>query len=150
MNNVEIGVQNISEPAWLADLESFIKKVLEYQQIEGWEVSFLLCDDDFIQGLNKKYRGRDEATDVLSFEQGQEDFLDENLQQHAGDIVISLDSLNTNAIDFDVPVEEELKRLCVHGILHLMGMDHKTNDPEEPMIHLQEKILAELEGEKIS
>jgi rRNA maturation RNase YbeY len=64
-----------------------------------------------------------------------------------GDIVISLETLKTNAAYFHVDEDEELRRLIIHGILHLAGFDHPTNNPEEPMLVLQEKILSN--GEKI-
>jgi probable rRNA maturation factor len=59
----------------------------------------------------------------------------------AGDIVISLDMLTQNARYFSVSENDELKRLLVHGILHLEGMDHEDNDPARPMLVLQEQIL---------
>jgi len=68
---------------------------------------------------------------------------DGNLRFNAGDIVISLDSLRSNAETFNVTMNEELKRLLIHGILHLSGMDHSDNDPQQEMLQLQEKILKE-------
>jgi probable rRNA maturation factor len=66
-----------------------------------------------------------------------------------GDIVISLETLEENAAYFKVEPDEELRRLLVHGILHLDGMDHETNEKGESMLQLQEKVLAELAGERI-
>jgi len=62
----------------------------------------------------------------------------------AGDIVISIDTLFRNADEFNVAVDEELKRLLIHGILHLSGMDHSDNSPEQEMLKLQESILTDL------
>jgi probable rRNA maturation factor len=67
----------------------------------------------------------------------------------AGDLVISIDSLADNAKQFSVSENEELKRLLIHGILHLNGMDHTTNDTDEEMLQVQEKILAGFSGEVI-
>ena len=104
----------------------------------------MFCRDAFIHELNKTYRHIDSPTDVLSFEQGDEyDDEDGNLRFNAGDIVISLDSLRSNAETFNVTMNEELKRLLIHGILHLSGMDHSDNDPQQEMLQLQEKILKE-------
>ena len=61
----------------------------------------------------------------------------------AGDIVISIDTLQRNSETFEVPVDEELKRLLIHGILHLDGYDHADNSPEQEMLQFQEKILAQ-------
>jgi probable rRNA maturation factor len=110
----------------------------------------VLCDDQTIKALNARYRGRDEATDVLSFELGAEETGDDGSARWLpGDIVISLDGLEENARYFKVSEDEELRRLLIHGILHLDGMDHQTNDEAEPMIVLQERILTRLGEERI-
>ncbi|ULQ61230.1 rRNA maturation RNase YbeY [Brucepastera parasyntrophica] len=128
---------------WFADAELFISKILDYLDIDNWEISILFCDDAFISSLNAKYRGIDSPTDVLSFEQGDE-YIDDNdiTWFNAGDIAISLDTLRANSEHFSVDINEELKRLLVHGILHLDGMDHDDNSPEQDMLQFQEHILA--------
>jgi rRNA maturation RNase YbeY len=68
---------------------------------------------------------------------------------NGGDIIISLHTLGENAEYFGVEEEEELKRLLIHGILHLSGMDHSDNSPEQEMLIYQEKILTRLSGVKI-
>jgi len=108
----------------------------------------LLCGRETIKELNCRYRGIDQPTDVLSFELGVES--PENGGRYLpGDIIISLDNLRENSIYFRIPEDEELRRLLVHGILHLKGMDHKTNEQNEPMLVLQEEILKKLEGNRI-
>jgi len=64
-------------------------------------------------------------------------------------MAVSLETMTANAAYFNVTPDEELKRLLIHGVLHLDGMDHKTNGPAEPMLRLQEEILADLAGENI-
>lgn len=121
---------------------NFALDVLNYLKKENWDVSLLFCFDPFIHELNRTYRNIDSPTDVLSFEMG-ESYIDENgdARYVAGDIVISVDSLKKNAIDFSVSENEELKRLIIHSILHLSGMDHSDNSKEQPMLMLQEDIL---------
>ena len=63
-----------------------------------------------------------------------------------GDMVISLDSLKRNADYFSVSEDEELYRLLIHGVLHLLGEDHSTNEPSEPMLKKQEQLLIQLLG----
>ena len=65
----------------------------------------------------------------------------------AGDIVISVDTLAKNAVEFDVSQDQELKRLLIHGILHLSGMDHSDNSPEQPMLQFQEIVLQDFIAE---
>ena len=145
MNEVEISVEGIGTPTWLERARDFALAVLAQQGRDGWDLSLLICDDAFIRGLNKQYRDKDEATDVLSFEQGDTYRSLEGTERFlAGDIVISLDALSRNAEEFGISRDEELRRLITHGILHLSGMDHEDNDPSRPMLLLQEEILRGL------
>ncbi|GMO41941.1 MAG: rRNA maturation RNase YbeY [Termitinemataceae bacterium] len=154
------------KPCAIQDVETFVQSVLTLLQIDNWDVSVVFCSNDFIRGLNKQYRNKDEATDVLSFCQSvklcdagehTDQFsqamsnIDASIDEvcthnaAAGDIVISLEYLKQNAKIFNVSVSEELHRLLVHGILHLKGMDHSTNDPTEEMLVLQEDLLKRAE-----
>jgi probable rRNA maturation factor len=150
MNAVEISVEGVGTPTWLDRAREFALTVLARLEKENWDLSILLCDDAFMRGLNRQYRDRDESTDVLSFEQGEsyrgpggeERFL-------AGDIVISVDALSRNAEEFGISRDEELRRLLVHGILHLSGMDHEDNSPDRPMLLLQEEILKALAARSV-
>jgi probable rRNA maturation factor len=145
MNQVEISLEGVETVGWIEEARAFALAALEKAGKDSWDLSVLFCDDGFIRGLNRQYRDRDEATDVLSFEQGSVYRDPEGAERIlAGDIVISLDALARNSADFGVPGDEELKRLIVHGILHLSGMDHEDNDATRPMLELQEKLLAEL------
>ena len=139
--------------------KKFAKNVLAQLGRDKWDLSVLLCDDDTIRALNSQYRGKKSATDVLSFSQGffvqaqdERNKLPGSLPRGrflAGDIVISLDTLQKNARRFKIEDDEELRRLLIHGILHLDGMDHRSNSKDEPMLQLQEKILTKLKGERI-
>jgi probable rRNA maturation factor len=144
-NEVELSVEGIDTPSWLEGARDFALEILALLGKSGWDLSLLICDDAFIRGLNRQYRDMDEATDVLSFEQG-DSYRDPDGRERvlAGDIVISLDALARNAEDFGISKDEELRRLIVHGILHLSGMDHEDNDPSKPMLLLQEKLIREI------
>jgi len=149
MNQVLVDYQDIEEPSCLAPVREFVQKILESEKIADWEVSILFCSDAFIQNLNKEYRSIDAPTDVLSFSMGE--WYEDAGQKiyRAGDIVISIPALYRNAEQFHVAPDEELKRLLIHGILHLEGMDHATNDSSEPMLIKQEAILREFAGSKL-
>lgn len=136
------------EPLWLPRIQPFLEEVLKKLKLSGWELSVLFCKDDFIQELNKNYRNLDMPTDVLSFESGSIYQDEDNVQWFsAGDIVISLDTLVKNAEEFNVSEDQELKRLLIHGILHLSGMDHSDNSPDQPMLQFQEIILKDFLSE---
>jgi probable rRNA maturation factor len=140
MNKILFRAEEISLPLWIKEAKSFIQAVLKTLGYNNWELSVLFCNNRFIKTLNAQYRNKDEPTDILSFPIG-ETSPDGNFL--AGDIVISLDALEENSRFFKIPENEELRRLLVHGILHLSGNDHDTNGTNEPMLKAQEKILAE-------
>ncbi|MCL2182917.1 MAG: rRNA maturation RNase YbeY [Chitinispirillia bacterium] len=85
----------------------------------------ILCSDCTIRRLNRRYRGKDKPTDVLSFPFGDDDLL--------GEVYISLQRAKVQARRFGLTYEEELKRLLIHGLLHLMGYDHHKKAGREAM-----------------
>ena len=156
MNRVYVAMQEgIDEPDWFESVEPFVNKVMGELKFDGEEISMLLCNDTYMQELNKTYRNIDSTTDVLSFENDEEYEDEEGKWKCAGDIVISLDTLPVNAEYFNESRNDELKRLIVHGLLHLNGMDHgeehieKNVQPVCEMLVLQEKVLEQLKDEKI-
>ena len=153
MNKVDISCSGIDSPAWLVKLESVCLKILDIMRKKDWEVSILLCNDSYIRKLNKQYRGIDRSTDVLSFSQNEDNFgpdlrtLPENYI--AGDIIISVDTLENNCEQYNIKFEEELGRLVIHGLLHLAGFEHKSTGMDDAMICMQENILNKIKEEKV-
>ncbi len=155
-NEIYVSAEDIQEPQWIGNVQPFLEKILHERTHTNWELSVLFCSDNYIQQLNKQYRELDSATDVLSFEQGEEYVDDDgNIIYIAGDIVISEAFLYENAKTFDVSPNEELKRLLVHGILHLEGYDHgdthigdDTTEINE-MFEIQENLLKMFQEYKI-
>jgi probable rRNA maturation factor len=149
MNNVEVSAEEVPLPSWSTSACGFALKVLEELKHDNWELSILLCGDKTIKELNAKYRNKDEPTDILSFSLGETVKDGENTVYLPGDLVLSLETLRENAGYFKVSEDEELRRLIIHGILHLDGMDHETLEKNEPMLELQEKLLDTLKNEHI-
>ena len=150
MNRVLFRAEEVPLPPWTEAAGGFVQKILTTLGRKNWEVSVLFCNNRFIKSLNAQYRNKDEPTDVLSFFLGETgpDGLGGRVYL-AGDIAISLDALEENARFFRVSEDEELRRLLIHGILHLSGYDHATNKAEEPMLKTQEEILSRLAGERV-
>ena len=97
-----------------AVLKSRIKKVVEK---EGWQMkdlSFVFCDDMDLLDKNSKYLNHDALTDILTFEYSENNNI-------AGDIYISIDRVKENAKTYKVTFENELNRVMIHGVLHLLG-----------------------------
>jgi probable rRNA maturation factor len=149
VNRVEVSAGEVPLPAWSGAITQYALKILEKLGRDKWDLSVFFCTDPYIQTLNARYRKKDEATDILSFPLGETVREGGEDRYLSGDIVISLDTLTENAAYFHVNEEEELRRLLIHGILHLDGMDHAANDMGEPMLLLQEKLLKELADEKL-
>jgi len=111
-------------------------------EFEECEVSLLICGDAQIQELNKEYREKDYATDVLSFPMSDDPYGEGGM---LGDIVISLDTAKKQAAEAEIALEREVSFLFIHGLLHLMGFDHELGqEEEEEMFTLQEEILLKL------
>ncbi len=116
-------------------------------QLDGVELSCSFVSDEDMRLLNSQWRGKDEPTDILSFVQEDGDDIpgvQEGGLRMLGDLIISPESLKRNSEYFTVSEDEELHRLLVHGVLHLLGGDHETNEPDEPMLKRQEELLAVL------
>jgi len=115
------------------------------------EISLLLVDDQEIQSLNNKYRGINHPTDVLSFAMEDEiegedipDFVVLEENNILGDIVISLETAQKQAEEYGHSLEREVGFLTVHGMLHLLGYDHCTEEESAKMRAQEERILAQL------
>jgi probable rRNA maturation factor len=141
MNRAHVISDEFPPPVPRKRVRAFAERVLDAIGAENRRVTIVFCSDTFIHLLNKQYRKKDEPTDVLSFMVGET----RRGVFYAGDILISVEALEQNARVFSVAKEEELRRLIIHGILHLSGMDHKTNNHErEAMLVLQEKLIKEI------
>jgi probable rRNA maturation factor len=118
-------------------MEKAAKKLLSALGSEQAELSILITDDEEIQQLNRQFRGKDKPTDVLSFPlqtgEGAE-FAGKAL----GDVVISIDTAERQAREFEVRLQEELLRLLIHGVLHLSGYEHE-DVPEETAEAMRQK-----------
>lgn len=124
---------------------------LDYEQYQNpAEVSVTFTDNKKIRTLNKKFRGIDRATDVLSFPlfdytgEQKEPPVDE-LVGMLGDVVISLEQAKKQAEEYGHGFEREAAFLCVHSMLHLLGYDHETSEADEAdMRKRQREILARM------
>ncbi|MES5006510.1 rRNA maturation RNase YbeY [Prevotella disiens] len=113
----------------------WIKAVAETHGKKVGEIGYMFVDDEKILEVNNEYLGHDYYTDVITF-----DYCEEN--ELNGDIVISLDTVRTNAEKFGKTYEEELYRVIIHGILHLCGINDKGPGEREIMEDNENKALA--------
>lgn len=113
--------------------------------LEDAELSILLCDDATIRALNRRYRSRNKATDVLAFSM-QEGPGPKAAPGLLGDVVISLPTARRQARDRDRSIVDEVAGLLAHGLLHLVGYDHQTDAEEAEMNAETERLLRAVDA----
>lgn len=121
------------------DTSAWIKKVAASYGRKVGEIGYLFVDDEKILEVNNDYLGHDYYTDIITFDYDEDDII-------SGDLVISLDTVRSNAELFSKPYEEELFRVIIHGILHLCGINDKGPGEREIMEQEENKALALLQG----
>jgi len=120
-------------------LSKLAEEILNLEEVDAEaELSIVLIDEGEIKKLNAEYRGINSATDVISFSQPQDHFEGPHL---LGDVVISPQVAQTQALEYHHSFEKEMAILLIHGILHLLGYDHENSDEKGIMKAKEEKIL---------
>ena len=123
------------------DTSAWIKAVAASYGRKAGEIGYLFVDDEKILEVNREYLGHDYYTDVITFDYDEDDTV-------SGDIVISLDTVRSNAELFGKTYEDELYRVIIHGILHLCGINDKGPGEREIMEAAENKALAMRNGQK--
>ena len=128
--------ENIKMPAIRRrDTSAWIRRVAATYGKKVGEVGYLFCDDEYILQVNREYLQHDYYTDIITFDYCEGDTLN-------GDLVISIDTVRTNAEQFGRPYDEELHRVIIHGILHLCGQNDKGPGEREQMEAAENRALA--------
>lgn len=116
----------------------WIKKVISQQSISAGisvgDINIIFCSDSFILELNNKYLKHNYFTDIITFDNSQDNVI-------SGDLYISIDTVKSNAIEYAATFENELYRVIIHGILHLLGYDDKTKEQSIVMREMENKCL---------
>ena len=135
-------------------IEKVLSQCFKEEKLEDSKlcVTVTLTTPKTIQEINKQYRNIDRATDVLSFPMFEKDELDKKIQENdfenediLGDIVVSVDKVKEQAIEYGHSFERELSYMIVHGFYHLMGYDHIEENDKKIMREKEENILKELD-----
>ena len=135
-------------------IEKVLSQCFKEEKLENSKlcITVTLTTPETIQEINKRYRNIDRATDVLSFPMFEKDELDSKIQENdfenediLGDIVVSVEKVNEQAIEYGHSFERELSYMIVHGFYHLMGYDHIEEDDKKIMREKEENILRKLD-----
>lgn len=120
---------------------AWIKAVVALYKRRLGDIGYMFVDDEKILEVNREYLGHDYYTDVITFDYDEDDVV-------SGDIVISLDTVRSNAELFGKEYDDELHRVIIHGILHLCGINDKGPGEREIMEAAENKALALLKEMK--
>ncbi len=122
-------------------LNKIIKRTLKLENVKKANLEIIFINDEKMHELNKKYRGIDRTTDVLSFAFEDNEKLRYNTRQ-LGQIYISIPKMKEQALEYNHSEKRELAFLTVHGLLHLLGYDHTLGiEEEKEMFAKQELVL---------
>lgn len=139
---VDVQVATELEDASANGVREAALAALRHQNVQGQvELSILLTDSESVRQLNRTYRNRDEATDVLSFPGG--DAMP-GAEHYLGDVAIAVPVARSQAAQAGHELQAELALLTVHGVLHLLGHDHTARDEKERMWQAQKELLSQL------
>lgn len=127
--DISFQIQNIKAlRSWIAD--SIFKENKSVGQL-----NFIFCSDNYLLKINKKYLDHDFFTDVISFDHSEENHI-------SGDIYISIDRVKENATEFGCSLKDELHRIIIHGLLHLLGYSDKTQELKATMKEKEDFYLS--------
>ena len=117
-------------------ITKWIKNVINAENKELAEINYIFCDDQYLLKKNQEYLKHDTFTDIITF-----DYTEQN--RINADIFISIERVKENAITFAVPFDNELRRVIIHGVLHLMGYKDKSKEDAEKMRNKENFYLSE-------
>ena len=130
-------------------IKSWIISTVEKQKHKTGDISFVFCSDGFLLNINKQYLNHDTYTDIVTFDYSEEEnnpplppFQRGSI---SGDIFISIDRVKENAQKFSKTFEDELHRVIIHGVLHLLGYKDKTKIAKAEMTKQEDLCLKALQ-----
>lgn len=126
---------------------AWLKRVAEHEKCRLGDINIIFCSDQYLLGINLQYLGHDYYTDIITFDYSVKPVV-------SGDLFISVDSVRDNAVFYGSGFEEELHRVIVHGLLHLIGYDDHTEEDiaemrrkENDSLALRREMMSGADGE---
>ena len=129
--------EEIDEFTFSEKTNEWIEKIIQSEKKEAGDISFIFCSDHYLLGINKEFLNHDYFTDVITFDYVEGDKI-------SGDIFISIDRVKENAETFNVTYKNELNRVMIHGILHLLGYKDKSVQEKQLMTQKEDEYLSKL------
>ena len=132
-NTINVAMPDLVE----TEVSAWVKSTAATYNKKVGDINYIFVDDETMLDINRRFIGHDYYTDHIGFDYSKDDSL-------SGDIYISLDTVKTNAELYQVKPEEELRRIIIHGLLHLCGFRDKTDEERELMQQAEDKALKAL------
>lgn len=133
---IQFYYEEISSPEFNASkVKHWIKSIINIHKMQTGDISFIFCSDSYLLNINREYLSHDYFTDIITFNYNEGTKI-------SGDIFISVDTVCKNSIEYEVTLHDELLRVMIHGILHLIGYNDSTSNESEEM-RKQENIALQ-------
>lgn len=129
IEDVDFALQNGEE------ITSWIVKTIKTEGKIPGELSYIFCSDEYLHKINLEHLNHDTYTDIITFNYCEQEFI-------SGDIFISIDRVKDNAIEFSTTFQDELNRVIIHGVLHLIGYNDKTDEQQLEMTAKEDFYLS--------
>ena len=135
---ITFNINNVAKPDINeAEVSAWVRQVAKsYGKVVG-DINYIFVDDETILDINRRFIGHDYYTDHIGFDYSEADAL-------SGDIYISLDTVRSNAELYGATFDEELRRIIIHGLLHLCGLRDKTPEERQQMQQAEDQALSQL------
>jgi probable rRNA maturation factor len=114
----------------------WIKASISTEKAKFQSLNFIFCSDKYLLKINEEYLNHDTLTDIITFDQSEEDGVVQ------GDIFISIDRIKENSVKFGVDLNDELHRVIIHGVLHLLGYRDKNSSDKTLMREKEDRYLS--------
>ncbi|PKP08572.1 MAG: rRNA maturation RNase YbeY [Bacteroidetes bacterium HGW-Bacteroidetes-4] len=132
---IDFFCEEVSCPDLVLDkVANWLNATVESNNKMAGDIAIIFCSDAYLLSMNKQYLNHDYFTDIITFDYSEGSMV-------SGDLFISIDTVNHNAKKFGVTFEQELLRVVIHGVLHLLGFNDKTNEEQKIMRENEERSL---------
>lgn len=117
------------------NFKAWLKKIAEKEGFRINDLNYIFCSDQYLHKINLEYLDHDTYTDIITFDNSEEEKIIE------GDIFVSIERIRENSINLNTLLEDETKRVIIHGLLHLCGYNDYSIEDKEKMRHLESDYI---------